>query len=115
MAGLTPDMAVAREEIFRPVLGVMPVDGLVAALALADDASYGLHATVFTRDPDRALFMARRLACGTVAINGFTEGDVKTPFGGYRRSGSLARDKGREALSQYTQKKTVWISSRPPA
>ncbi len=114
MAGLTPDMVAAREEIFGPVLGVMPVDDLAAALALADDTSYGLHATVFTRDIDRALFMARRLACGTVAINGFTEGDIKTPFGGYRRSGSLARDKGREALAQYTQKKTIWISSRPP-
>ncbi|MGQ3027188.1 MAG: aldehyde dehydrogenase family protein, partial [Ferrovibrionaceae bacterium] len=111
MSKLRPDMAVAREEIFGPVLGVMAVDDVASALALADDTAYGLHATVFTRDIDRALFMARRLACGTVAINGFTEGDIKTPFGGYRRSGSLARDKGREALAQYTQKKTIWIAS----
>jgi aldehyde dehydrogenase (NAD+)/gamma-glutamyl-gamma-aminobutyraldehyde dehydrogenase len=52
------------------------------------------------------------LECGTVAVNGFTEGDIKTPFGGYKRSGSLARDKGVEAMDQYLRSKTIWISSR---
>jgi aldehyde dehydrogenase (NAD+)/gamma-glutamyl-gamma-aminobutyraldehyde dehydrogenase len=113
--GLLPTMTVAREEIFGPVLGVLPVDGVEQALAIANDSAYGLHATVFTRDIDRALFMARRLACGTVAINGFTEGDIKTPFGGYRQSGSLARDKGTEAMAQYLQTKTSWLSLKPPA
>lgn len=114
-ADLSPLMTIAREEIFGPVLGVLPADGLEHALAIADDSAYGLHATVFTRDIDRALFMTRRLACGTVAINGFTEGDIKTPFGGYRQSGSLARDKGTEALTQYLQTKTSWISLKAPA
>jgi acyl-CoA reductase-like NAD-dependent aldehyde dehydrogenase len=109
-ADLKPDMTVVREEIFGPVLGVLPVRGMDEALRLANDTDYGLHATVFTRDIDRALHMARRLACGTVSINGFSEGDIKTPFGGYKRSGSLARDNGTEALDQYLQTKTIWVS-----
>lgn len=108
-AGLTPEMTIAREEIFGPVLGVLPVTGMEAALALAADSDYGLHATVFTRDIDRALHMARRLPCGTISVNGFSEGDIKTPFGGYKRSGSLARDNGAEAMEQYLQTKTIWI------
>lgn len=108
-ADLVPGMTIAREEIFGPVLGVMPVDGIEQALTIANGSEYGLHATVYTRDIDRALFMARRLACGTVAVNGFTEGDLKTPFGGYKRSGSLARDKGTEAMAQYLQTKTIWL------
>jgi aldehyde dehydrogenase (NAD+)/gamma-glutamyl-gamma-aminobutyraldehyde dehydrogenase len=111
-ADVAPDMAIAREEIFGPVLGVLSVKGMDEALRLARDTQYGLHATVFTRDLDRALYMARRLPCGTVSVNGFSEGDIKTPFGGYKRSGSLARDNGTEALDQYLQTKTIWISSR---
>lgn len=91
-----------------------PVDGMEQALAIANASEYGLHATVYTRDIDRALFLSRRLACGTVAINGFTEGDIKTPFGGYRQSGSLLRDKGTEAMAQYLQTKTTWIAIRQP-
>jgi aldehyde dehydrogenase (NAD+)/gamma-glutamyl-gamma-aminobutyraldehyde dehydrogenase len=108
-------MSIAREEIFGPVLGTLPVDGMDEALAVANGTEYGLHATVFTRDIDRALHFARRLSCGTVAVNGFTEGDVKTPFGGWGKSGSLARDKGREAMAQYQQVKTVWIGLKTPA
>ena len=114
-AGLTPDMTIAREEIFGPVLGVLPVSNMDAALHLAADSDYGLHATVFTRDIDRALHMARRLPCGTVSVNGFSEGDIKTPFGGYKRSGSLARDNGVEAMEQYLQTKTIWICQGAPA
>lgn len=112
--GLTPDMTIAREEIFGPVLGVLPVNGLDEALRIARDTEYGLHATVFTRDIDRAIYMARQLPCGTVSINGFSEGDIKTPFGGYRRSGSLSRDNGTEALDQYMQTKTIWINTAQP-
>jgi acyl-CoA reductase-like NAD-dependent aldehyde dehydrogenase len=113
-ADLSPEMRIAREEIFGPVLGVLPADGLEQALALANGSEYGLHATIYTKDIDRALFLSRRLACGTVAINGFSEGDIKTPFGGFRQSGSLARDKGTEAMAQYLQTKTTWITVRPP-
>lgn len=108
-ADLRPDMTIAREEIFGPVLGVLPVDSMDQALHIANGTDYGLHATVYTRDLDRAMYFARRLECGTVAVNGFTEGDIKTPFGGYRRSGSLARDKGLEAMAQYQQIKTIWL------
>ena len=112
--GLTPDMTIAREEIFGPVLGVLAVNGLDEALRIACDTDYGLHATVFTRDIDRAIYMARRLPCGTVSVNGFSEGDIKTPFGGYRRSGSLARDNGTEAIDQYMQTKTIWVTTAQP-
>ncbi len=108
-----PDMKIAREEIFGPVLGIMPMSSGDEALTIASDTDYGLHATVFTKDIDRALHMARSLPCGTVSVNGFSEGDIKTPFGGYKQSGSLARDNGTEALEQYMQTKTIWIHTTP--
>jgi aldehyde dehydrogenase (NAD+)/gamma-glutamyl-gamma-aminobutyraldehyde dehydrogenase len=109
---LSPAMTIAREEIFGPVLGILPVDGLEQALAIARDTDFGLHASVFTQDIDRAIRMARALPCGTISVNAFSEGDVKTPFGGYKRSGSLARDNGAEAMDQYLQTKTIWIAVR---
>ena len=107
---LKPDMAISKDEIFGPVLGIVPVRGMEEALRVAKDTDYGLHATVFTKDIDRALYLSRRLPCGTVSVNGFSEGDIKTPFGGYKRSGSLARDNGSEALDQYLQTKTIWVT-----
>jgi aldehyde dehydrogenase (NAD+)/gamma-glutamyl-gamma-aminobutyraldehyde dehydrogenase len=109
---VTPDMKIAREEIFGPVLGIMPIKTAEEALTIASDTEYGLHATVFTQDIDRAIHMARSLPCGTVSVNGFSEGDIKTPFGGYKQSGSLARDNGTEALEQYLQTKTIWIQTK---
>ena len=109
---VTSDMKIAREEIFGPVLGVMPVKTMEDALKIACDTDYGLHASVFTNNIDRAITMARRLPCGTVSINGFTEGDIKTPFGGYKQSGSQARENGTEALDQYLQTKTIWILTK---
>ena len=105
-----PDMVIAREEIFGPVLGLITVSGVDEAIRIARDTQYGLHASVFTRDIDKAFKVARALPCGTVSVNAFSEGDVKTPFGGYKRSGSLARDNGAEAMDQYTQTKTIWIN-----
>lgn len=107
---LRPDMVIAREEIFGPVLGVLPVSGVEEALAVARDTDYGLHASVFTKDIDRAFHLAKRLPCGTVSVNAFSEGNVTTPFGGYKRSGSLARDNGAEAMDQYLQTKSIWIA-----
>ena len=106
---VTPDMVIAREEIFGPVLGIMSSRSAEEALAIASNSDFGLHATIFTRDINRAVWLARRIPCGTVSVNRFTEGDIKTPFGGYKRSGSLARDNGTEALDQYVQTKTIWI------
>lgn len=107
---LAPSMTIAREEIFGPVLGVIRADSDDEALGIACDTDYGLHASLFTRDVTRALTLARRLPAGTVSVNTFSEGSIATPFGGYRKSGSLARDNGTEALEQYQQVKTIWIS-----
>ena len=79
-------------------------------MKIASNSKYGLHASVFTQDIDRAFHMAKSLPCGTVSVNTFSEGDIKTPFGGYKQSGSLSRDQGTEALDQYLQTKTIWIS-----
>jgi aldehyde dehydrogenase (NAD+)/gamma-glutamyl-gamma-aminobutyraldehyde dehydrogenase len=104
-----PDMTIAREEIFGPVLGVIPVSGVDEAIRIARDTQYGLHASVFTTDIGKAFRVARAIPAGTVSVNAYSEGDVKTPFGGYKRSGSQARDNGVEAMDQYTQTKTIWI------
>lgn len=106
---VTPGMKIAKEEIFGPVMGLMKVDSDDAALKLAADTEFGLHASVFTQDIDQAFRFARALPVGTVSVNCFSEGSVATPFGGYRRSGSLSRDNGLEALAQYQQTKTIWI------
>ena len=111
-ANVTGEMTIAKDEIFGPVLGIMTVNSIESAIALAKDTDYGLHATLFTQDIDRALHVARELPCGTISINGFTEGDIKTPFGGYKQSGSLSRDNGTEAIEQYLQTKTIWICTK---
>ena len=59
---------------------------------------------------NRAFHLAKSLPCGTVSVNTFSEGDIKTPFGGYKQSGSLSRDQGTEALNSFLQTKTIWIS-----
>lgn len=105
-------MAIAREEIFGPVVVVLPVDGLEDAIRLANDTPYGLAATIWSRDIDDALTAARAVRAGTVAINGYSEGDITTPFGGYKESGFGGRDNGLEAFAQYTETKTIWITLR---
>ena len=105
-------MTVAREEIFGPVISTIPVDGEAEAIALANQTSYGLAASVYTTDLDTAIRVARSLRAGTVGVNAYSEGDITTPFGGYKESGFGGRDKGLEAFEQYTQKKTIWFSLR---
>jgi aldehyde dehydrogenase (NAD+)/gamma-glutamyl-gamma-aminobutyraldehyde dehydrogenase len=107
---LKEDMTIAQEEIFGPVLGILTVNSTEEALKIASNSKYGLHASVFTQDIDKAFHVAKNLPCGTVSVNTFSEGDIKTPFGGYKQSGSLSRDQGTEALNQYLQTKTIWIS-----
>jgi len=104
------NMTIAQEEIFGPVLGDMTVNNENEALNIAKNSKYGLHASVFTQDINKAFHLAKSLPCGTVSVNTFSEGDIKVPFGGYKQSGSLSRDQGTEALNQYLQTKTIWIS-----
>ena len=99
----------AREEIFGPVLSVIPVSGFDEAIAVANDTEYGLCASIFTANIKRAIRGARAIRAGTVTVNSFGEGDISTPFGGFKQSGFSGRDNGIHAHDQYTQLKTVWI------
>ncbi|SHE73634.1 gamma-glutamyl-gamma-aminobutyraldehyde dehydrogenase [Ruegeria intermedia] len=103
------DAPLAREEIFGPVLSVIEVAGFDEAIAMANDTPYGLCASLFTANAKRALRGARAIRAGTVTVNGFGEGDISTPFGGYKQSGFGGRDNGLHAHDQYTQLKTLWI------
>ena len=106
---VTPDMTIATDEIFGPVLGIMSVDSDAAAIALANDTSYGLQTSLFTSNVTNAHRFARALQAGTVSVNCYGEGDITTPFGGYKLSGFGGRDNGFSAHDQYTETKTIWI------
>jgi len=110
--GVTNDMSIAREEIFGPVLSTIPFASEEEGLRLANETAYGLAASVYTRDLDAAFRVARALRAGTVGVNAYSEGDITTPFGGFKQSGFGGRDKGLEALEQYTEKKTIWVTLR---
>ena len=103
-------MTIAREEIFGPVLSTIPFDSEEEGVRLANETTYGLAASLYTRDLDAAFRVARALRAGTVGVNAYSEGDITTPFGGYKQSGFGGRDKGLEAFDQYTEKKTVWMA-----
>lgn len=103
------DAVLAREEIFGPVLTVITVSSFEEAIAVANDTEYGLAASLFTANGRRALRGARAIRAGTVMVNSFGEGDITTPFGGYKQSGFGGRDNAIHAHDQYTQLKTVWL------
>ncbi|MBU2944844.1 aldehyde dehydrogenase [Shimia thalassica] len=103
------DHPLAQEEIFGPVLSVITVGGFDEAIAVANETEYGLAASIFTANVKRALRGARALRAGTVTVNSFGEGDITTPFGGYKQSGFGGRDNSIFAHDQYTQIKTIWI------
>jgi gamma-glutamyl-gamma-aminobutyraldehyde dehydrogenase len=98
-----------REEIFGPVLSVLTVDSFDEAIALANDSEYGLAASIFTANVKKAIRGARSIRAGTVTVNSFGEGDISTPFGGFKQSGFGGRDNGIHAHDQYTQLKTIWV------
>jgi gamma-glutamyl-gamma-aminobutyraldehyde dehydrogenase len=102
-------MKIAREEIFGPVLSVIPFSTEDEAIALANDTNYGLAASFYTRDFNRAHRVARAIRAGTVSVNCFSEGDITTPFGGFKQSGFFGRDKSIWAHQQYTELKTIWM------
>ena len=106
---VTPDMTIAREEIFGPVLAVQTFDGFEQAVELANRSMYGLAAGIWTRDIHKAHRAARAIKAGTVWINTYNFYDAAAPFGGYKASG-FGRDLGREALDGYLETKSVWVA-----
>ncbi|MDP6805917.1 MAG: aldehyde dehydrogenase [Rhodospirillales bacterium] len=107
--GVVPEMTIARDEIFGPVLSVIAVGDAAEAVEIANDTAYGLQASVFTSNVKRAHALARALQAGTVTVNCYGEGDITTPFGGYKLSGFGGRDNSLLAHDQYTETKTIWI------
>ena len=103
------DMRIAQEEIFGPVLSVIEFDTEAEGVAIANDTPYGLAASLYTRDLDVAHRVARDLRAGVVGVNAYSEGDMTTPFGGYKMSGFGGHDKSLHAHEQYTETKTIWI------
>jgi aldehyde dehydrogenase (NAD+) len=106
--GVTPEMTIAREEIFGPVLATIEFGDVDEAIALANDSNYGLAAAVWTKDIKKAHYVARKLQAGTVWINTYNVYDTAAPFGGYKQSG-FGREMSMHALEHYTQVKSVWV------
>jgi len=108
-ADVQPDMTIAREEIFGPVLAVMAFDDVEEAVRMAKDTVYGLAAGIWTRDITKAHRVASAMRAGTVWINAYNYYDSGASFGGFKASG-FGRDLGRDALDGYLETKTVWVN-----
>jgi aldehyde dehydrogenase (NAD+) len=106
--GVSNRMKIAREEIFGPVLSVMPFTSLEDGLTAGNDTTYGLAAAVWTRDVSKALKAARALRAGTVWVNAYNLYDAALPFGGFKESG-FGREMGSAGLDHYTEIKTIWV------
>ncbi len=106
--GVRPEMTIAREEIFGPVLAVLTFDDFDAGVKLANHTIYGLAAGIWTKDIQKAHRAAKAIRAGTVWINSYNSYDSGAPFGGFKASG-FGRDLGREALDGYLETKTVWV------
>ena len=105
----------ARHEIFGPVLCVITVASNDEAVQIANDTDYGLAASVFSAGGRHAIRAARDIKAGTVTVNCYGEGNMATPFGGYKQSGFGGRDNGVHAHDQYTESKTIWIDLTDPS
>ena len=108
-ADVPADAAIASEEIFGPVLAVIPFETEEEAIAIANDTCYGLAASLWSNDLNTVYRMSSAIRAGTISVNCFSEGDITTPFGGYKQSGFGGRDKSIYAHDQYCELKTTWI------
>jgi aldehyde dehydrogenase (NAD+) len=108
--GVNNTMRIAREEVFGPILAVIPFKDEDEALAIANDTPYGLAAGVWTTDIGRAIRMSDRLEAGTVWVNTYRAISFMAPFGGFKRSG-LGRESGQDSINEYLQTKSVFIDT----
>ncbi|MDQ2653876.1 MAG: aldehyde dehydrogenase family protein [Chloroflexota bacterium] len=113
-AGVDPSSRLGQDELFGPVLGVITVDGIDEALAVANQVRFGLSASLFTRDLERALTFAREIEAGIVHVNSETAGaEPHVPFGGMKGSSSYSREQGKSSREFFTQIKTVYLDPPP--
>ena len=112
--GVTPDMSIAREEIFGPVLSMLTFDTLDEAIRIANSTAFGLSAGIWTSNINSALLAAREIRAGTIWVNRWMDGYPELPFGGFNESG-LGRELGRQAIHQFTETKTIQLQVGPRA
>ena len=103
-------MRIAQEEVFGPVLSIIPFGDEDEAVAIANDVLYGLASGIWTSDIRRAIEIPKLIKSGTVWVNMYRAVSYVAPFGGYKQSG-LGRESGQQAIQEYQQTKTVWIST----
>ena len=108
--GVRNDMRIAQEEVFGPVLAVIPFDDEADAIRIGNDIRFGLAAAVWTKSLKRAMLMTEKLKAGTVWVNNYRATSFTSPFGGYKESG-IGRESGIDAIREYLQVKTIWMSS----
>ncbi len=114
LADVDPASRLGQEEVFGPVLGVIPVDGMEEAIAVANTIRFGLSASIFTRDLGKALAFVQEIQAGVVHVNSETPGaEPQVPFGGMKGSSSYSREQGKAAREFFTQTKTVYIDPPP--
>ena len=106
LSGVTADMAVAREEVFGPVLSVLTFETTEEAIRIANSIDYGLSAGIWSRNFDTCITIGRKVRAGTIWMNTFMDGTPELPFGGFRQSG-LGRELGKHAVEDYTETKTL--------
>jgi aldehyde dehydrogenase (NAD+) len=108
--GVRNDMRIAQEEVFGPVLAVIPFEDEADAIRIGNDTVFGLAAAVWTRDLKRAMLMTDRLKAGTVWVNNYRATSFTSPFGGFKESG-IGRESGADTIREYLDTKCVWMSS----